>query len=123
MTALIGSKHYLRPGQKPWNPTAPPKGKLGQKGQVPPTFGHKWSGKQQDPGIFLPFTPIGTEQGRQQKNPKAEQAVYHALTIDPNVEKVTEGLIHDWTSSADLGKRDAYAEAEADASLSEEWEA
>ena len=66
MTALIGSKHYLRPGQKPWNPTAPPKGKLGQKGQVPPTFGHKWSGKQQDPGIFLPFTPIGTEQGRQQ---------------------------------------------------------
>ena len=30
-----------------------------------------------------------------QDNPNAEQTVYHVLTVDPNVEKVTEGLIHD----------------------------
>ena len=77
-----------------------------------------------------------------QKNPKAEQAVYRALTMDPNVEEVTEDLIRDWVSSEDLGKRDTYAdvsletreaeaepeadadaEAEVDPLFSGEWEA
>ena len=48
-----------------------------------------------------------------QSDPKAKTAVYHALTMDPNVEKVTEQLVADWTTDADMQKRDAYAEAEA----------
>ncbi|MCJ1473667.1 hypothetical protein MMC13_002318 [Lambiella insularis] len=47
-----------------------------------------------------------------QRNPKAGNAVYHALTMDPNVEKVTEMLVEDWTTEADMEKREAAAEAE-----------
>ena len=50
-----------------------------------------------------------------QRDPQAKKAVYKALTMDPNVEKVTEQLVADWTTDSDLAKRDAYAEAEAEA--------
>ena len=142
ITALIDSNHYLRPGQTPANPTAPPKAKAksGQNGlAVTPPAKNKpmGAGGPPSPPPRKPATPIhrardleGGYQSRDvherlysraaeaeaeaeaeagfsheelqalvhatQSNPQAEQAVYHALTMDPNVEKVTEGLVHNW---------------------------
>ena len=50
-----------------------------------------------------------------QRDPHAKHAVYKALTMDPNVEKVTEQLVADWTTEEDLQKREAEAEAYYDA--------
>ena len=48
-------------------------------------------------------------------NPIAEKAVYNALTMDPNVERVSEGLVRDWVNGngnngGDSEKRDVYDE-------------
>ena len=53
-----------------------------------------------------------------ESNPIAEKAVYNALTMDPNVERVSEGLVRDWvnidgsgsSSSSSSEKRDVYDE-------------
>ena len=192
--ALVASKHYLRPGQTPADPTAPPKSKPGkplagpttspkgtpgQKDEAPPPDRRKhYSGRsrtQMAPGVSRARASssklIGTQhlEGLEiqdfrhqlysravevrlthaelqaliraaQKDPDAEQAIYHALTMDPDVEKVTKGLIQNWTSSEDLEKRgacvdgllevreekaeaEAKAETEADLSFSEQQEA
>ena len=45
-----------------------------------------------------------------ESNPIAEKAVYNALTMDPNVERVSEGLVRDWVKVGNNEKRDVYDE-------------
>jgi hypothetical protein len=82
---------------------------------------------ERDPEAEVTYDQITDLAAAVQSNPHAGHAVYHALTMDPNVEKVTEKLVADWVTSANqkrdteayeaayLQARDAYAEAEAEA--------
>jgi len=82
---------------------------------------------ERDPEAEVTYEQITDLAAAVQSNPGAGHAVYHALTMDPNVEKVTEQLVADWVTSnnqkrdaeafeaAYLEARDAYAEADAEA--------
>jgi hypothetical protein len=82
---------------------------------------------ERDPEAEVTYEQITDLAAAVQSNPGAGHAVYHALTMDPNVEKVTEKLVADWVTSnnqkrdaeafeaAYLEARDAYAEADAEA--------
>ena len=140
MEALIASKHYLRPGQKPSNPTAPPQGKPGRQGNAAAQGGATGNNKkvnsatpnskkiggrdleelyvrdleniyarEAEPGVT--HEELKALIHATQRDPEAEKAVYHALTMDRNVEKVTENLVKDWTTKEDMEKRDAIADA------------
>lgn len=138
--ALIASKHYLRPGQTPSNPTAPPQGNPGKQGNAATQSSVTGNSKKVS-GAAPNSKKVGGRnlKGRYirdidniyareaapgvtheelkaliratQRDPEAEKAVYQALTMDPNVEKVTENLIKDWTTKEDMEKRDAIIDA------------
>lgn len=127
MEALIASKHYLRPGQTPENPTARPQSGPGIAViQKSANHNNKKVFRRDLEGLYA--RDIDNIYAREaapgvthdelkaliyatQRDPEAEKAVYQALTMDPNVEKVTENLVKDWTTKEDMEKRDAMVEA------------
>jgi hypothetical protein len=80
---------------------------------------------ERDPEAMVTYDEIKGLAKAVGRDPQAGQAVYQALTMDPNVEQVTEKLVADWLTDADMAKREAEAyesyleardaEAEADA--------
>jgi len=64
---------------------------------------------ERDPEAMVTYEDIQGLAKAVGRNPKAGKAVYKALTMDPNVEQVTEKLVADWLTDADLEKREAEA--------------
>ena len=66
---------------------------------------------ERDPEAMVTYDEIKGLAKAVGRDPQAGQAVYQALTMDPNVEQVTEKLVADWLTDADMVKREAEAEA------------
>ena len=64
---------------------------------------------ERDPEAMVTYDEIKGLAKAVGRNPKAGKAVFKALTMDPNVEQVTEKLVADWLTDADMEKREAEA--------------
>lgn len=64
---------------------------------------------ERDPEAMVTYDEIKGLAKAVGRSPQAGQAVYQALTMDPNVEQVTEKLVADWLTDADMAKREAEA--------------
>ena len=84
---------------------------------------------ERDPEAMVTYDEIKGLAKAVGRNPKAAKAVYKALTMDPNVEQVTEKLVSDYLTDDTMEKREAEAyeaylqarEAEAEAEAEQSY--